>query len=117
MHPTSATGFMTSPLLLGFLCIGLGIPLALGKVKPNHFYGFRISKTLKDESVWYKVNAFTGRAFIWCGATILAAAFAVLALTRSMGLSAVALQVMSAVIVMVPLAVTVVVSSVVCYRA
>jgi uncharacterized membrane protein len=117
MHPTSATGFMTSPLLLGLLCIGLGIPLALGKVKPNSFYGFRVAKTMDDEAVWYKVNSFTGKAFIWCGLVILVLAFMVLWLNGMLNLSRVVVHVLSAAIVMVPLAITVVVCSVVCSRA
>ena len=108
---------MTLPLLLGLLCIGLGIPLALGKVKPNSFYGFRVAKTMDDEAVWYKVNGFTGKAFIWCGLVILVLAFTVLWLSGVLNLSRVAVQVLSAAIVMVPLAIAVVVSGVVCYRA
>lgn len=51
------------PLLLiyslgSLLLILLAIPLLLGKVKPNPFYGFRVQQTLDDSAAWYAVNAY-----------------------------------------------------------
>lgn len=108
---------MISPLLLGAVYGVLGIPLALGKVRPNSFYGFRVSKTLNDEAIWYKVNTFTGRAFIWCGAVTVLLAVGVMALGRALGLDRSGLAWLSLAIELVPLAVVVVVCSVFCYRA
>lgn len=42
----------------GILLILLAIPLYLGKVKPNPWYGFRIRKTLENPHIWYPVNKF-----------------------------------------------------------
>jgi uncharacterized membrane protein len=95
----------------------LGIPLALGKVKPNSFYGFRIAKTLNDESVWYKVNRFAGKAFIGSGIVIIALVFVVLWPGNLFSLGPVALQLLGAGIILVPIAVAVIASGVVCHRA
>lgn len=42
----------------GILLILLAIPLYLGKIKPNPWYGFRIRKTLENPNIWYPVNRF-----------------------------------------------------------
>ena len=50
-----------------WLCIMLVLasaPLALNKVGPNDNYGFRTSKTLSSEEIWYKANRFIGWATI-----------------------------------------------------
>ncbi len=39
----------------------LGVPLWLGKVAPNRFYGFRTPLTVNQQDVWYPVNAAAGR--------------------------------------------------------
>ena len=53
---------MTELVLLyiagGILLILLAIPLYLGKIKPNLWYGFRIRKTLENPNIWYPVNKF-----------------------------------------------------------
>jgi hypothetical protein len=51
---------------------------ALGKIKPNGFYGFPIAKTLNNESVCYKVNEFAGKAFISSGSAIITLTFVAL---------------------------------------
>ena len=40
------------------------VPLALGVVPPNRFYGFRTRKTLADREVWFRANRFGGLAFL-----------------------------------------------------
>lgn len=52
-------------LLAGLLIIGVSIPMALEKVKPNVFCGFRVAKTFSDEKIWYKANKYMGKCFIW----------------------------------------------------
>jgi hypothetical protein len=52
-------------LLLGCAAIALvSIPLGLGMVPPNRFYGFRTARTLADRMLWFRVNRFAGWAFI-----------------------------------------------------
>jgi uncharacterized membrane protein len=53
------------PALLLFLA---AIPLVLGLVPPNALYGFRTSKTLTDDNVWYRSNRFGGWALLISGA-------------------------------------------------
>jgi uncharacterized membrane protein len=57
--------------------IGLGIPLAAGRVSPNSLYGFRTLRTLNDAAAWYAANRVCGW---WCiatgAATLLVTAFA-----------------------------------------
>jgi len=50
------------------LLIGLALPLMRRRVRPNRFYGFRTPTTLKDERLWYEVNAKTGLDFMAVGA-------------------------------------------------
>ncbi|MGH2510582.1 MAG: SdpI family protein [Gammaproteobacteria bacterium] len=38
----------------------VAIPLVIGLIPRNPFYGFRIQKTLADERVWYSANRFAG---------------------------------------------------------
>jgi uncharacterized membrane protein len=38
------------------------VPLILGVVPPNGFYGFRTRKTLADPAIWYRANRFAGCA-------------------------------------------------------
>ncbi len=67
---------MSSPLPLVFglsalLLIGVSVPLVLRKVRPNRWYGFRTPATLKDERLWYEVNARTGMDMLGVGAGLL----------------------------------------------
>ncbi len=55
----------------GVLLIALGIPLALGRVGPNPWYGFRLPATLKHRDIWYAVNAQAGRDLIATGVLLL----------------------------------------------
>jgi uncharacterized membrane protein len=43
------------PALLLFVA---AVPLALGWIPRNRFYGVRTAETLADEGVWYTVNRF-----------------------------------------------------------
>jgi uncharacterized membrane protein len=56
--------------LTGLLFVGIGIPLALQKVRPNPWYGFRTSKTLSDPHIWYAANQVTGIDLILAGAAL-----------------------------------------------
>lgn len=57
--------------LAGVLLIALGIPLALGKVGPNPWYGFRLPATLRHRDIWYAVNAQAGRDLVAAGVLLL----------------------------------------------
>ena len=51
----------------GLLIAALAIPLALGNVPPNPWYGVRVRATRKDPRVWYYVNTRSGRDQISVG--------------------------------------------------
>jgi hypothetical protein len=44
----------------GLLLVGLSIPLILGKIKTNGFYGFRVKSTMENPALWYAVNTYAG---------------------------------------------------------
>jgi uncharacterized membrane protein len=54
-------------VIAGGVMIGLGIPLVSGRIGRNRLYGFRTSKTLRDDQIWYPVNALSGIWLIWAG--------------------------------------------------
>lgn len=45
----------------------LAIPLAVGLVPPNRYYGFRTPKTLASANVWYKANRICGYCLALAG--------------------------------------------------
>jgi len=58
---------------LGLLFIALSVPLILGKVPPNQFYGYRTKKVLSNPDIWYPVNRYGGWALLWAGVVTVAA--------------------------------------------
>lgn len=51
--------------LLGSLVLfGFALPLLLGKISPNGFYGFRTSQTINNPQLWYAVNRYAARYLI-----------------------------------------------------
>lgn len=44
----------------GLIFSGLSIPLIRKKVKMNAWYGIRTGETMRDETIWYKVNSIMG---------------------------------------------------------
>jgi uncharacterized membrane protein len=55
-----------SLLSCGLVGIALSIPMLLGKISRNHFYGFRTSLTLSSDKIWYPANKFAGKGLlIW----------------------------------------------------
>ncbi len=55
---------------LALLMIGLTVPMIMRWVKPNTLYGFRTSKTMSNESIWYAANRFAGFALAVAGLVI-----------------------------------------------
>lgn len=66
------TAFSILFAVVGLLFIGLSIPLVLGKVPPNSFYGCRTRKTLSDPDIWYKANRISGKDFFISGVLVFA---------------------------------------------
>jgi uncharacterized membrane protein len=57
-------------LFVGFLFIGISIPLILEQVPPNNWYGLRVAKTLSNEINWYAANRVAGYDLLWAGIAI-----------------------------------------------
>ena len=68
----TAQPFFVPSLLISFLAI----PLVLGMMPPNRWYGVRTPQTLADERTWYRSNRFAGCAFLLSGAIYFAVAAA-----------------------------------------
>jgi uncharacterized membrane protein len=59
--------FMIFFACTGVLVIGLSIPMIQQKLKPNGWYGFRTTKTLSDEKIWYPANTYSGKLLLGVG--------------------------------------------------
>ena len=57
--------------LVSAVILALGIPLWVGMVPPNRFYGVRVAATLADEALWYAVNKAAGRDMVAVGGIML----------------------------------------------
>ncbi|MGA8221363.1 MAG: SdpI family protein [Candidatus Acidiferrales bacterium] len=53
--------------ILPGMAVVFGLPMALGLVPPNRFYGFRTRKTLSSPEVWYPANQVCGWAMVVAG--------------------------------------------------
>ena len=51
-------------IIMGLLIGGLAIPLVLGKIPPNRWYGIRFPAAYKSPENWYKINRFGGWVII-----------------------------------------------------
>ena len=51
----------------GLVFIAVGVPLVLGRIGRNRIYGYRSPRTLRDDRIWYPVNAMSGLWLIWGG--------------------------------------------------
>ena len=74
----SMTLLITLFILSGVFLAVLGIPMALGRVRPNSLYGFRTTATIEDPDLWYPANRYAGQRMIEAG-VVLALASAALA--------------------------------------
>jgi hypothetical protein len=53
--------------ILGIVFVVVGMPLARGRIRRNALYGYRIRTTMRDDRIWYPVNALMGLWMIWAG--------------------------------------------------
>jgi hypothetical protein len=72
--------FLSSGLLLA----ALSVPMIMGKIPPNGFYGFRVKKTMENPKIWYPVNSYSGK---WLLAASLVQAVAAVAIYFIPGIS------------------------------
>jgi uncharacterized membrane protein len=77
-----ATMFSLLFASVGLLFVGISVPLILGRVPPNSFYGFRTTKTLSDPKIWYEANRVSGWDFLISGVLTFAASLVMLVFGR-----------------------------------
>src|SRR5258706_9540414 len=68
----SALELALTYMATGIVFCLVSVPLIKGKVPRNHWYGFRVPKTLRSDSVWYPVNAYSGKCLYVSGLIIAA---------------------------------------------
>jgi hypothetical protein len=57
---------------VGVFIIGLSIPLLLGKIAPNRWYGFPLHQCRNSPEAWYAINRFGAKWMIgWAVALII----------------------------------------------
>lgn len=74
MEPLSVAVALVSA---GLLVAGVSVPLWLGRVKANPFYGFRTPRLVSDERAWGPVNRVAGRDLVLGGLATAAVGVAV----------------------------------------
>jgi uncharacterized membrane protein len=60
LAPPGFAGKLAILWIAPVLTIALSVPMVLGKIPPNRFYGFRTRKTLSNPEVWYRANRLAG---------------------------------------------------------
>jgi hypothetical protein len=63
---------------LGFILIAVSIPLYLGKIRMNRFYGIRIRKAFESDENWYTINRYGAKALMCWSVVIMAMGIACL---------------------------------------
>jgi len=91
------------PFLIACAVIAaVSVPLILRAVPPNRWYGFRTTRTLSNEKLWFRANHFAGWAFLAAAGTT--AAVLVLAPEMASGYGALVLAVSIGIALIVTLA-------------
>ena len=57
---------------IGLLVMGLSIPLLLGRVRMNGWYGVRLPRAFRSEANWYSLNRYGAIQLTWYGAVLIA---------------------------------------------
>lgn len=67
------------PIAIGVLVIALAIPLRLGKVAMNPWYGVRLPKSYASDANWYEMNRYGAGPLMAYGAALVLIGLAALA--------------------------------------
>jgi hypothetical protein len=59
-------------ICVGIILAAVSVPLYLGKIKKNYFYGFRIRKAFESDENWYLINRY-GAGALMCWSVIIVA--------------------------------------------
>lgn len=95
-------------LKMGGIFIALGLPLALRIVPPNGLYGFRTKKTLSNQEIWYKANAYSGRCFLISGIVMVIGDYFLFTYRHKLPINII--EVISGILLGAPLAISVIMS-------
>ncbi|HZQ05601.1 MAG TPA: SdpI family protein [Anaerolineae bacterium] len=57
-------------ILAGLAMSAIALPLIQRRIKPNPFYGFRTPKAFQSETIWYEINAYSGKRLFIAGLII-----------------------------------------------
>jgi hypothetical protein len=87
-----------------YLCVGgvlclISLPLILGMVGPNPFYGLRVKRTLDDPDVWYPANRMAAWWMLAAGVVVMLVSAGVFLLLPRLGLVPYALTCLGTVVV------------------
>jgi uncharacterized membrane protein len=69
-------GAFTSYFIGGLVLFAVGVPLLRGWIPRNRLAGFRTSKTLSNDRIWYEANRVAGRDLMIAGAVVMTTAVA-----------------------------------------
>jgi hypothetical protein len=61
------------PICIALLITGLALPLAIGRVPPNAFYGYRTRTARSDPAIWYATNRTAAHWLMIVSAWVIAA--------------------------------------------
>jgi uncharacterized membrane protein len=68
--------------LMGIALILASVPMIIGSVPPNRWYGFRTPRTQSDPKVWYPANRIAGQYLAFAGLLIVLATLGVALLQK-----------------------------------
>ncbi|WP_061810068.1 SdpI family protein [Rossellomorea vietnamensis] len=54
----SNIGVSLTHMSASLIFIGISLPLLLGKIRMNTYYGIRISTSFESDEAWYKINRY-----------------------------------------------------------
>jgi len=69
-------GAFTGYFIGGLVLFAVGVPLLRGWIPRNRLAGFRTSKTLSNDRVWYEANRVAGRDLMIAGLVVMTTAVA-----------------------------------------
>ena len=70
---------------IAVLVIGFSIPLLLGRVRMNRWYGVRLPKSFKSESNWYALNRYGAVQMLWYSGALISVGVTVLCAPPQVG--------------------------------
>ena len=72
-------------IAIGILVIALSIPLLMGRVPMNRWYGTRLPESYTSEANWYAVNRYGAIRMTWYGIAVILVGVAVLRVPPLLG--------------------------------